>query len=260
MLIRLLGGFIGWKLLGFFGIFIGYFIAGAIHRYVAFGAGAVNPLSNGQRQQVFLATLFSLMGKLAKSDGHISESEIAHAQQMMAQLGMSAEHKQQAINQFREGAQPEFDISAQLQQFNAVCGHTHNLKQMLLISLLGVAHADGVFDAAEQHLLSEVAQGLGYNAEAFEEIMRRTQSQHGFSGQHNRKGASVSALAEAYTALGVTKDMTDAQIKRAYRKLMGEHHPDKLTGQGMPEDMIKLATERAKEITAAYELIKQSRA
>jgi len=260
MLIRLLGAFVGWKLLGFFGIFIGYIVAGAIHRYVAFGAGAVNPLSNGQRQQVFLTTLFSLMGKLAKSDGHISESEIAHAQQMMAQLGMSAEHKQQAIEQFREGAKPEFDMAAQLQQFNAVCGHTHNLKQMLLISLLGVAHADGVFDAAEQRLLSEIAQGLGYNAAAFDEIMRRTQSQHGFAGNQNRASSSVSALAEAYGALGVTKDMTDAQIKRAYRKLMGEHHPDKLTGQGMPEDMIKLATEKAKEITAAYDLIKQNRA
>ena len=260
MLIRLLGAFIGWRLLGVFGIFIGYIVAGAIHRYIAFGAGAVNPLSSGQRQEVFLTTLFSLMGKLAKSDGHISESEIAHAQTMMAQLGMSDAHKQQAIEQFRAGAKPEFDMAAQLQQFNAVCGHTHNLKQMLLISLLGVAHADGVFDAAEQRLLSEIAQGLGYNAAAFEEIMRRTQSQHGFAGNQNRANSSISALDEAYKALGVTKDMSDAQIKRAYRKLMSEHHPDKLTGQGMPEDMIKLATEKAKEITAAYELIKQNRA
>lgn len=260
MLIRLLGAFIGWKLLGFVGLFIGYIVAGAIHRYIAFGAGAVNPLSNGQRQQVFLSTLFTLMGKLAKSDGHISESEIAHAQTMMAQLGMNEQHKQQAIEQFREGAKPDFDMAAQLQQFNAVCGHTHNLKQMLLISLLGVAHADGVFDAAEQRLLGEIAQSLGYDATAFADILRRTQSQHGFAGNQNRAHSSTSALAEAYSALGVSKDMSDAQIKRAYRKLMSEHHPDKLTGQGLPEEMIKLATERAKEITAAYELIKQNRA
>ena len=260
MLIRLLGAFIGWKLLGIFGIVVGYIVAGAIHRYIAFGAGAVNPLSTGQRQQVFLATLFSLMGKLAKSDGHISESEIAHAQQMMAQLGMNEEHKRNAIEQFREGAKPEFDMAAQLQQFNAVCGHTHNLKQMLLISLLGVAHADGVFDAAEQRLLSEIAHSLGYDAAAFAEIMRRTQSQQGFAGHQNRASSSQSALQQAYAALGVKQAMTDAQIKRAYRKLMSEHHPDKLTGQGLPDDMVKLATEKAKEITAAYELIKQNRA
>ncbi len=53
---------------------------------------------------------------------------------------------------------------------------------------------------------------------------------------------------DAYKALGVSKDSTDAEIKRAYRKLMSQYHPDKLIGQGMPEDMIAMATEQAKEI------------
>jgi DnaJ like chaperone protein len=67
-------------------------------------------------------------------------------------------------------------------------------------------------------------------------------------------------LDTAYAALGVTRDSTDAEIKRAYRKLMSENHPDKLIGQGVPEDMIKLATERSQEIQTAYNLIKDARA
>ena len=52
---------------------------------------------------------------------------------------------------------------------------------------------------------------------------------------------------------------TDQEIKRAYRKLMSQHHPDKLIGQGLPEDMIAVATEKAKEIQIAYDLIKGRR-
>ena len=54
-------------------------------------------------------------------------------------------------------------------------------------------------------------------------------------------------------------DVGDKELKRAYRKLMSENHPDKLIAQGVPEDMIKLATERSQEIQAAYEMIKKSR-
>ena len=68
------------------------------------------------------------------------------------------------------------------------------------------------------------------------------------------------ALDDAYKALGVTKESTDAEIKRAWSKLMSQYHPDKLMGQGVSEDMIAMATEQAKEIQVAYDLIKKSRA
>jgi DnaJ like chaperone protein len=55
--------------------------------------------------------------------------------------------------------------------------------------------------------------------------------------------------------LGITRDSTDHEIKRAYRKLMSQYHPDKLMGQGVPEEMIAVATEQAKEIQLAYDLI-----
>jgi len=70
---------------------------------------------------------------------------------------------------------------------------------------------------------------------------------------------TATALEDAYKALGVSKDSSDAEIKRAYRKLMSQYHPDKLMGQGMPEDMIAMATEQAKEIQLAYDLIKKHR-
>ena len=62
-----------------------------------------------------------------------------------------------------------------------------------------------------------------------------------------------------YDTMGVARDATQDEIKRAYRKLMSENHPDKLIAQGVPEAMVKLATERSQEIQAAYEMIKKSR-
>jgi len=66
-------------------------------------------------------------------------------------------------------------------------------------------------------------------------------------------------LDDAYAALGVTPAATEDELKRAYRKLMSENHPDKLTSKGLPESMRQFAEERAREINVAYDLIKKAR-
>ncbi len=66
-------------------------------------------------------------------------------------------------------------------------------------------------------------------------------------------------LADAYTALGVSPDATAAEIKRAYRKLISQNHPDKLAARGLPESMRAVAEERSREINSAYDLIKDAR-
>jgi DnaJ like chaperone protein len=57
----------------------------------------------------------------------------------------------------------------------------------------------------------------------------------------------------------VTRESSDQEVKRAYRKLMSQYHPDKLMGQGMPEDMIAMATAKSQEVQAAYDVIRKSR-
>jgi DnaJ like chaperone protein len=67
-------------------------------------------------------------------------------------------------------------------------------------------------------------------------------------------------LHEAYAVLGVDRTAGDAEVKKAYRRLMNQHHPDKLVARGLPEEMIDLATEKTQEIKAAYETVMESRA
>jgi len=76
------------------------------------------------------------------------------------------------------------------------------------------------------------------------------------SGQaHYQQQSSEEALKEAYAVLGVTSAASDGEVKKAYRRQMNEHHPDKLVSKGMPEEMVKMATEKTQEIKAAYELV-----
>ena len=256
ILFKLIGVIAGYYFWGFWGALLGLFVGSFIDRVRVYGSGGMNPLQNALRQAVFLETIFISMGKLAKADGQVSQNEIDHVEQFMQKLGMSAEHRQLAIGWFKKGASPDFDIEPTLSGFMSVCGHTKNLKDVLLVYLIVMALADGHFHPAEEALLTDIAGRLGYGPAAFKQMMDMVLNQSHFGGQ---QVSSAAALDDAYKALGVSKDSSDAEIKRAYRKLMSQYHPDKLMGQGVPEDMIAMATEQAKEIQVAHDLIKKSR-
>jgi len=252
----LVGGFISFKLSG-----------GLVGQLSGFGnVGGITGIKT-EKQSIFFKTAFSLMGTLAKADGRVSEEEIAHVEKFMTQLNMSVKHRKQAINHFKEGSQEDFKIEPLLQKFTQVTTQSPNLKQMLMVYLVRVALADGQLAPEETKLLREIATQLGYSDQAFEQFMAMLQGQDQFAGGSYHSGSaggvggytSASAIDSAYQALGVSKVNTDAEIKKAYRRLVREYHPDKLMGQGLPEAMIKEATERSQEIQTAYDLIKKSR-
>ncbi|TXI16494.1 MAG: co-chaperone DjlA [Nitrosomonas sp.] len=253
---RILGALLGFMIFGLFGAIAGFVAGALIDRYRDFGPAGMNPFNTPRRQSVFLETVFILMGKLAKSDGRVSETEVSHVEQFMSKLGMTSDHRLRAIALFKQGASPEYDIHPKIDEFLAICGYSHSLKQMLLIYLIIMGLSDGHLNAAEEKLLRVVAGRLGYSQTAFNQLLDMVLNQAHFAGGQS---TSVNALDDAYKALGLSKNSTDQEIKRAYRKLMSQYHPDKLMGQGVPEEMIAVATEQAKEVQAAYDLIKKHR-
>ena len=137
---------------------------------------------------------------------------------------------------------------------------------MLLEILLQVALADGQIDQAEEAILVRVAEGLGVPRAQFQQILNMLLAQAQFSGAgrahrggQGAAGPSRPSLGQAYQVLGVTESASNQEIKKAYRKLMSEHHPDKLAAKGVPEEMIRMATEKTAEISKAYDMIKDSR-
>lgn len=270
MILPIIGAVIGARFMGFLGALIGFF--GTIYLRRKIRQGAFNPELKRRRETTFVETVFTLMGALAKADGRVSEQEIAHAEQVIARMGFTDARRQEAIDYFRKGTQANFNIDAQIAQFNAVCGQTFNLRNVLISHLVRSVMADGQIHSAEIPVLRRIGTGLGLNMAMLEALFNQARggfgfgdgaSQGGYSDQgqggYANRPHSATALNDAYSVLGVSPTDSDAQIKRKYRKLMSEHHPDKLTGQGMPEDMIELATERAQSIQAAYDLIKKSR-
>ncbi len=261
---KLIGAVLGWYIGGIIPALIGLFIGHMFDKGYAQIQAEGSPERRREIEQTFFQTVFRLLGHLAKADGRVSESEVQQTEAYMAEMGLTAEHRKEAIALFKEGAEADFDADAQVARFREVCGRRSNLVRMLLIYLVNIALADGELDKQEADVLRRIAQGLGISAAMFEQLLRMIQAQNSFGGGQYQGGAggpsSADQLQKAYDALGVSAEASDAEIKKAYRKLMSQYHPDKLMGQGVPEDMVKEATERSQEISKAYDLIKTERA
>jgi len=253
---KLAGALLGYSIGGIPMAILGLILGHLFDRGYILAQMGASPEERQRIQDRFFITVFTLLGHMAKADGRISEAEIAQTEQFMAQMGLTPEHRREAIRLFKQGAEPGFDPRHTVQEFQAVCGRHPNLVRLLLMYLVNVAAADGHLDRAEEDVLRQVAQGLGMSAAAFEQLLRMIRAQDAFRGGTAADGGNPAA---AYEALGVSSDAGNSEIKRAYRRLMSEYHPDKLIGQGVPDDMVKKATERSQEIQAAYDTIKKVR-
>jgi DnaJ like chaperone protein len=108
-------------------------------------------------------------------------------------------------------------------------------------------------------LLVRVARLLGLSetdVAQLEALLRTGARGPGFDGSAR---STQSRLDDAYSALGLPASASDAEVKKTYRRLISQNHPDKLAGKGLPESMRQMAEERTREINAAYETIKNAR-
>jgi DnaJ like chaperone protein len=232
------------------------------------------PPGDRQRiQSVFFTATFSTMGHLAKADGRVSEAEIALAEAVMAKLQLAGERRSAAIALFRQGKAPDFDLRGVVERLRRECMGRRMLIQMFLEIQLQAAYVDGEPTPAKRRMLEEIRSGLRIPQFVFRQLENLVRMQRqfagaggaGFGGGAENAGGGRAAvrgptLSQAYSVLGVGPKDSDAAVKKAYRKLLSQHHPDKLVSKGLPEEMIKLATQKTHEIRRAYEMIQEARA
>ena len=290
---KLIGGVLGYLLGGPLGAVLGAAFGHNLDQNATLLTHQSDPdLSPGEIdrvQMVFFTTTFALLGHLAKSDGQVTKSEIRMAEDVMGNMGLTAELRKAAIKLFDQGKQPEFELQPVIEQFRKEAGRRKNLYRMLLEILIQAAMADGEMAPDEEAVLLRVSELLGFPPVLYRQIealvlaelgYRRTESsgarQSRANGRANGRDGSADSqsrrqrqsrvttaskfgVSDAYQILGVGPEDDRATVKRAYRRLMSQHHPDKLVAKGLPEEMMKLATEKAQQIQKAYATIKEAK-
>jgi DnaJ like chaperone protein len=213
-------------------------------------------LGSGQRAQgAFFAATFEVMGHVAKVDGRVSEQEIQIARRIMHAMRLSPDQVRIAIDRFTVGKRADYPLRQRLDELAARLGHRRELARAFLEIQVQAAVGSGEIGQSKRELLWIVAQSLGLDRVDLAQIeaMFRARQQGGPA-----RDRAVD-LADAYKTLGVESDASDKDVKTAYRRLMNQHHPDKLVSKGLPESMIAVAEERTQQIRAAYERVKAER-
>jgi len=206
-------------------------------------------------QTAFFTATFGTMGYIAKSDGQVSRNEIFVAEDVMRQMRLDTRQKQVAQRLFNEGKKPDFPFRDVLQQFRVECHRRRNLLQMFLEIQVAMALSDGTLDPGESRILQEAADILGFSEAEYRGILERMQAQRHV---HSQQQAGMS-LDDAYQLLGVDRHASDQEVKKAYRRQMNQHHPDKLVSKGLPEEMMELANKKVQDIRNAYDTVTASR-
>lgn len=209
-------------------------------------------------QEVFFRATFQVMGHVAKADGRVSEEEIRAARAMMSELRLGEREIRFAIDLFTEGKGPEFPLDAVLQQLYRACRNRPDLCRMFIQIQLQAALWGGGLHPAARRVLSRVCGALdisAYELVQMEALLRMQQSARQSQDAHGK----VDRIGQAYEVLGLNAKVSDAEVTKAYRRLMNQNHPDKLHAKGLPESMMKVAEEKTRQIRAAYEVLREAR-
>ncbi|MDR5861055.1 co-chaperone DjlA [Halomonas eurihalina] len=246
----LIGGVLGFLIGGPVGLLIGgglgYWLVRRLRRSM------LGRLAGVQAQ--FLESTFAVMGCMCKADGRVSEAELDASRQLWDRLRLSEEQRTKARADFNRGKSEDFDLEAELAKIRQIVGSQPALRQVFLQVQLAAITADGQLHPAERDMLMRVVRGLGCSEAEIAQIeaMLRGAAEGGGAPHET-------SLEDAYQVLGVSSEASDAEIKRQYRRLMSENHPDKLAAKGLPENMREVAKERTSEIGNAYERIRKAR-
>jgi DnaJ like chaperone protein len=213
-------------------------------------------------QTAFFTATFAVMGHLAKADGRVSPDEIHMASGAMDRMGLGPQHRRTAQALFREGKGADFSLDDTLDQLRRECRGQRNLLRLFLELQVQAALADGEITPPEDRVLARIASRLGFSRLELEALAAMGRAERYFRERQEapgRRPEPAVRLREAYALLNVDPGADDATVTRAYRRLMSQHHPDKLVSRGLPEEMIRVATEKTQEIKAAYERIREAR-
>lgn len=247
---KMIGGTIGFALGGPIGAVAGAvfghtFIDKKEAKYLHSKIGNRPTLSaNEEAQLVFFTAAFSMLAKICKADGQVSKREIFAVESFMINdLQLDINGRQTAENIFRQAVRSPERFEAFAEQFYSVFRTQPNIIELMMDVLLRVSSADGRIDSQEEKMLLTAIRVFQYPSSDYEKL----------------KSRYIKTTNRFYAALKCDENASNKEIKKQYRKLVTEYHPDKIEAKGLPEEFVKFATDKFREIQEAYDNIKKER-
>lgn len=241
---KVIGGVAGFAIGGPLGAILG---AVAGHHAVDKGKNAGNAefpgVENMDRQVAFTTAVIVLCAKMAKSDGQVTTDEIAAFKRIFQ---IPPEEQENVGRLFNEARQEATGFEPYAEQIASLFAHQPAVMEEILGALFVIAKADGTIHPAELTFVERTARIFGFSPSQFEQ-MKAIYLGGGETGS------------DPYEVLGLERAASDADVKKTYRKLIREYHPDTLIAQGMPQEFIDLANDKMAAINSAYDKIQKER-
>lgn len=193
--------------------------------------------------------LFVLLGRLAKSDGAVVDGHIQQAREEMRQLDMHDAARRRAIAAFNRGKSGRDRLRGYL---NHLKDQPHAAEGVLR-ACWRMVWADGRIGSKERELIMLWGKWLGWTRHQVQALA------HDYEPGRKVLSNTTGTYEEALVLLGVAANSEPAQIKRAYRRLLSRHHPDKIAGSGATPLQVREATEKTRDLHNAYVLIRERR-
>lgn len=190
-----------------------------------------------ERSVAFTIAVIALSAKMAKADGLVTRDEVTAFREVFQIARGDEAGAARVFNLARQDVAGYEEYAARI---GAMFGDTDGMLCDLMEGLFRIAIADGVYHPAEDKFLARVAEIFGMSEMQFRGLRTRF---------------VPDAKPDPFSVLGVTPEMPLEEIKRAWRNLVRETHPDRMMARGVPEEAVKLAEKRIIDINRAWEEI-----
>lgn len=205
-------------------------------------SAAATDAAAGAKQVAFTVAVIALGAKMAKVDGAVSRAEVLAFKQVF----QIPPHEMRNVGRIFDMAKRDArGFEPYARQVAWLFRNDPTVLEELLAGLFHIAKADGEVHPAELAYLHQVAAIFGLDDHAFDRV---------------RAMSTGSTETDPYEILGISRNLSNEEIKSAYRRLIRENHPDTLVAKGMPQEFIDVANQRMAAINAAYDRIEKQRA
>lgn len=200
--------------------------------------------------------LFILLGRLAKSDGRVKEAHIAQTRAEMRRLNLSIEQQRRAIEAFNRGKSGNDGLLLPLRRLRKRPEQVRSV----LASCWRLAAVEPQISTRKHNLILLWGRWAGCTPGEVLDLQPTASQHHPRQGKARDTGVTARArnpYEDALMLLGIQETSEEKEIKRAYRRLLSQYHPDKLAGAGASPEAVREATEKTRELHSAYSLVRE---